>query len=415
MTYGYRRESLLWSNRNVWIVLCGEFVAGLGLWTSIIANLEFMQHHVPSDFMKSLILFTGLLAGVLIGPYAGKVIDSHRKKNVLIWAGIGRMVSVCFMFLAIAQSSVWWMILFAICLQISAAFYFPALQSVIPLIVQDKDLIALNGIHMNASTIARIIGTVAAGMMLSVMSLSALYTASLVAYGLLLVSTYFLDIDEGGEQKRNLNRKEKQGGGFKEIVPMLKGMPVALTALGLSIIPGFFIGSFNLMVINISEMHQDSQIKGWLYAAEGIAFILAAFFVKRISGQRDLLKQLFTLSFIIAGAQALLFFAHVKWMTIVAFALFGLAAGFFFPLLSTYFQKSIPKELHGRFFSFRTMLDRVLFQVVLLAAGFSLDTIGLPYMVLIFSGLSLFVLFYGVFHSFDSAAKHKQDTETSAS
>lgn len=405
----------MWSNRNVWIVLCGEFIAGLGLWTSIIANLEFMQHHVPSDFMKSLILFTGLLAGVLIGPYAGKVIDSHRKKSVLIWAGIGRMLSVCFMFLAIAQSSVWWMILFAICLQISAAFYFPALQSVIPLIVQDKDLIALNGIHMNASTIARIIGTVAAGMLLSVMSLSALYAASLIAYGLLLASTYFLDIDEGEEQKHNPKRKDKQGGGFKEIVPMLKGMPVALMALGLSIIPGFFIGSFNLMVINISEMHQDSQIKGWLYAAEGIAFILAAFFVKRISGQRDLLKQLCTLSFIIAGAQGLLFFAHVKWMTIVAFGLFGLAAGFFFPLLSTYFQKSIPKELHGRFFSFRTMLDRVMFQVVLLAAGFSLDTIGLPYMVLIFSGLSLFILFYGVFHSFGLASKHKQDRETSVS
>lgn len=36
----------MWTIRNVWIVLCGEFVAGLGLWTSIIANLEFMQHQV---------------------------------------------------------------------------------------------------------------------------------------------------------------------------------------------------------------------------------------------------------------------------------------------------------------------------------------------------------------------------------
>jgi DHA3 family macrolide efflux protein-like MFS transporter len=47
----------MWRNRNVWIVLTGEFIAGLGLWTSIIANLEFMQRYIPSDFMKSLILF----------------------------------------------------------------------------------------------------------------------------------------------------------------------------------------------------------------------------------------------------------------------------------------------------------------------------------------------------------------------
>lgn len=71
----------MWKNKNVWIVLSGEFVAGLGLWFGIIGNLEFMQKNVPSDFMKSLILFTGLLAGVLVGPLAGRLIDSCSKKR----------------------------------------------------------------------------------------------------------------------------------------------------------------------------------------------------------------------------------------------------------------------------------------------------------------------------------------------
>ncbi|MED0924089.1 MFS transporter, partial [Bacillus paranthracis] len=55
----------MWRNKNVWIVLIGEFIAGLGLWLGILGNLEFMQKYVPSDFMKSVILFIGLLAGVL--------------------------------------------------------------------------------------------------------------------------------------------------------------------------------------------------------------------------------------------------------------------------------------------------------------------------------------------------------------
>lgn len=86
-------------------------------------------------------------------------------------------------------------------------------------------------------------------------------------------------------------------------------------------------------------------------------------------------------------------------MALFAFGLFGLAAGFFFPLLSTYFQKTIPKEYHGRFFSFRTMLDRVMFQVVLLATGFMLDTIGLSYMVLVFGGLSALFIIYAYVRS----------------
>lgn len=389
----------MWSNRNVWIVLSGEFIAGLGLWTSIIANLEFMQQHVPSDFMKSLILFVGLLAGVLVGPYAGKVIDTSSKKKVMIYAGIGRMVSVCFMFHALSMDSVWWMVLFAVSLQVSAAFYFPALQSVIPLIVQDKDLIALNGVHMNASTIARILGTAMAGMMLAVMSLSSLYLTSLVAYALLLASTFFLQVEGTGTPHRNRNQKGKESGGFKDIVPMLKQLPVAVMALGLSIIPALFIGGFNLMVINISELQHDQQIKGLLYAVEGTSFIVAAFFVKRISGKVNLLKMLLSFSFVIAISQMLLFFGDIRWVALLSFGLFGLAAGFFFPLLSTYFQTTIPKDYHGRFFSFRNMLDRVLFQIVLLGTGFFLDTIGLQYMVLIFGGISLVLALYALLYS----------------
>ena len=65
----------MWKNKNVWILLIGEFIAGIGLWLGIIGDLEFMQDKVPSDFLKSIILATGLLAGLAVGPLAGRVID----------------------------------------------------------------------------------------------------------------------------------------------------------------------------------------------------------------------------------------------------------------------------------------------------------------------------------------------------
>lgn len=80
----------MWKNRNVWIILVGEMIAGLGLWTGIIGNLEFMQERIPSDFLKSVIMAIGLLAGILVGPLAGKIIDQTKKKNVLLISGFGR-------------------------------------------------------------------------------------------------------------------------------------------------------------------------------------------------------------------------------------------------------------------------------------------------------------------------------------
>jgi DHA3 family macrolide efflux protein-like MFS transporter len=384
----------MWKNRNVWIVLAGEFIVGLGLWLGIIGNLEFLQHHVSSDFMKSLILFAGLVAGVAVGPLAGKVCDRYRKKSVLLYSSFFRMISVIFMMLALHFSSIGWMVMFMVAIQVSAAFYFPALQSTIPLIVEERELLAMNGVHMNVSTVSRIIGTAVGGILLSLVSLYALYIGSLIAYALLFAATFFLNIDE---ERSDDGRMRQTKGDFKEILPVLKSYPLVKIALLLTVVPMLFLGGFNLMVINISELQDDRAIKGLLYTAEGISFMAGAFVVKRLAAQHDLRKLLYSFSVLIALAHVSLYFADIRAASLVSFAVFGFGVGCFFPVVSTIFQTSIPKTHHGRFFSLKSMLDRIMFQIVLLGTGFLLDAIGLKNMVVVFGMISLsFVVYFFV-------------------
>ncbi|MEW4154066.1 MFS transporter [Bacillus thuringiensis] len=376
----------MWRNKNVWIVLIGEFIAGLGLWLGILGNLEFMQKYVPSDFMKSVILFIGLLAGVLVGPMAGRVIDQYEKKKVLLYAGFGRVLSVIFMFFAIQFES----IAFMVALQISAAFYFPALQSVIPLIVSEHELLQMNGVHMNVGTIARIAGTSLGGILLVVMSLQYMYAFSMAAYALLFLSTFFLQFED--KKSTTPSKQAAKDNSFMEVFRILKGIPIAFTALILSIIPLLFIAGFNLMVINISEMQHDPTIKGFIYTIEGVAFMLGAFVIKRLSDHFKPEKLLYFFAVCTAFAHLSLFFSDIKWMALTSFGLFGFSVGCFFPIMSTIFQTKVEKSYHGRLFSFRNMFERVMFQIVLLGTGFFLDTIGLQYMVLIFGVVSLLII-----------------------
>lgn len=382
-------------NKNVWILLTGEFIAGLGLWLGIIGNLEFMQDKIPSDFMKSLLLASGLLAGIAVGPYAGRLTDQSSKKTVMLIAGFVRALSVVFMLIAIGTGSIWWMVLFLILIQISAAFYFPALQAALPLVVAEKDLLQLNGVHMNVSTMSRVIGTAAAGIFLVIMPLSMVYTISLGAYIILFVITLFLNIDE---QKGD--EPSKQGilppSSFKDVFPIIKGRPIVYMTLIMTLVPLLFIGGFNLLVINISELQDSSAIKGWIYTAEGTAFMIGAFFIKQISSKSSPYTILFASSFMIGLSQLMLYLADIPFLTIAAFLLFGFSVGCFFPTAATIFQTRIPKQYHGRFFSFRNMLDRVVFQIVLLITGFLLDIIGLQLMVVLFGTLSIIMttIFY---------------------
>jgi len=382
-------------NKNVWILLTGEFIAGLGLWLGIIGNLEFMQAKLPSDFLKSLLLAAGLLAGIAVGPYAGRLTDQASKKTVMLLAGFVRAISVIFMLIAIATGSIWWMVVFLVLLQISAAFYFPALQASLPLIVAEKDLLQLNGIHMNVSTLSRIIGTAVAGILLVILPLSMLYVSSLVAYIGLFILAWFLDIDESKELQLAKNTPTEKTS-FKDVFPIIKGLPIVLMTLIMTLVPVLFLGGFNLVVINISELQDSSAIKGWIYTAEGISFMLGAFFIKLISDKTSPYIILFACSFMIGGSQLLLYLADIPVLTIVAFALFGFSVGCFFPTAATIFQTKVPKEFHGRFFSFRNMLDRITFQIVLLISGFLLDLIGLQLMCVLLGGISIIMtaIFY---------------------
>ncbi|MEL3972534.1 MFS transporter [Rossellomorea oryzaecorticis] len=393
----------MWKNKNVWILLIGEFIAGLGLWLGIIGNLEFMQEKVPSDFLKSLILGSGLLAGLAVGPLAGKWTDQVRKKKVMLISGFTRALSVIFMLIAIETGSVLWMIVFLVSIQVSAAFYFPALQAAIPMVVKEKDLLQMNGVHMNVATLSRILGTALAGILLVLISLSMLYVLSLAAYIALFILTWFLSIDEDAASPAVKGQKAK-GTSFKEVFPIIKGLPIVMMTLIMTLVPLLFIGGFNLMVINISELQDSSAIKGWIYTAEGIAFMTGAFFVKRLGEMMSPYRILFFFSFVIGVSQLLLYFADNPVMSVVSFAVFGFAVGCFFPTAATIFQTRMPKEFHGRFFSFRNMLDRLIFQVVLLITGLLLDLVGLQIMTVLFGCASLIMT--GLFYSKYRQLKH---------
>lgn len=271
----------------------------------------------------------------------------------------------------------------------------PALQSIIPMIVKDKDLMALNAWQMNARTISRIIGTAAAGFMLSFFELKWLYIISFIVYIIMFIITSFLQLDE--TENPSLMNKEK--GNFKEVLPMVKEHPIVLMTLVLMLIPTLFLGSFNLVIMKISEIHQSTTISGLLYTVEGIGFMLGAAGLKMIAERVKIGTLLFTLAFIIGSMELMLLLADIEFFALLTFGIFGFSVGCFFPTTMVIFQKQVPKDFHGRFFSFRNMIDSVIFQIVLLSTGMMLDLIGLSGMGLVFGiiSLSLTISFFTLF------------------
>jgi len=361
----------LWRNRTFLLLMTGEIVAGTGMWISIIANLQFMQSLIPSDTVKALILMSGLLVSILLSPKAGVIIDMYDKGKIMLLASIIRCLSPAFMFPALANDSLVWMVASLVVMQCSAAFYFPTVQASLPAILARDELLKANSVYLNISTMSRIGGTAIGGVLVVSMDLSMLYVCSIIAYAVLTVVTLFLRIPS--ITSRTLKEKVE----FREVLGIARKDPALLVGLINNGLITLFLGGINLMILNISEIQNEPQLMGWIYMAEGMSILVGGLLAKRWIGGKNLMASS-TLMLVFFGlSQYGMSFATQKGMVLASFAMFGFGVAFFFPVTATIFQKRLPEHQQGRFFSFKSMLDRSSFLIALGVTGVCLDLMGI--------------------------------------
>ncbi len=383
------RKTIL-NNKNLVIILISQLIFQLALWIGLIGNLHFLQKNVDSHLLQSVLLVAGSVFSVLIGPYAGRLIDGVAKKRILLAVGILRMISVGFMFIALITDSVWWMLAYSIGVSSSASFFEPALQAIIVEITEKKELIIANSLNLNIVTLSRIIGASLGGLLLTLASLSFLYAISFGAFLFVFLITFLLKIKDDG-----FIRKEKQKVKFREIFPVISKSFNIKMILFLSMIPTIFIAGFNLFIVEISSIQNNPSIKGLLYAVEGISLILSSTFISKRIKNKTRIYCLLGSTFLIVIVQFLLSFSNILLFPIIAFGLFGLSYGVFNPIFNTFSQETIANEYHGRFFAFKSMIDRTLIQISMVSIGLLLDIIGFKKVVITFGFLSfIFVLIF---------------------
>jgi DHA3 family macrolide efflux protein-like MFS transporter len=384
---------VLLSNRTFLLLMTGEIVAGAGMWISIIANLQFMQHQIPSDFLKGLILMSGLVVSILLSPKAGVMIDRFDKQKIMLAASLVRCLSPICMLPALAYDSLGWMVVSLVIMQGSAAFYFPTVQASLPAILSPGDLLKANSVYLNIATLSRIGGTAIGGVMVAAMDLYLLYLLSVAAYAALALITLALKIPRSEARKR----QEKLE--FREVLTLTKNDPALLVGLANMGLITLFLGGFNLLVLNFSEIQRTPELMGWIYTVEGTSILVGGLLAKRWIGGRNLVATSTTLLFLFAISQYGMSFAESRFMVLASFGLFGFTVAFFFPVTTTIFQKRLAEHQQGRFFSFKGMLDRALFLVALGTTGACLDLLGISGYMLVIGTVTLLMTLMTILYS----------------
>ena len=270
--------------RLIWI---GGFLSGIGTWMQNVALPAYIQHRTHSAGYVGLIGF-GQLGPVLILSIPGGILAAKfpRRPYLLFMQGVQLVGSILLAFLVHRDASVialFWCNTF---IGIGNALTAPGLQSVVPMLVDRRDLpgaISMNSTQMNA---ARVSGPLIAGLLaLGGVTIAQIFIINAVTYVAMMVALAVIKMPAVPERRSEGWRQLTEGVRIAREKPIVGRILVTLATF--SFLSLAFIGLYPTVVDVAFHIDPTSATYKWLYAIWGLGALLGGLSAGTILAGRD--------------------------------------------------------------------------------------------------------------------------------
>lgn len=317
----------------------------LGVWAYKISNSVV-------DF--SLVILSITLAGALITPLAGSLIDKYNKKSIMLYCDIGQFITLAFLFFVIDSSTLNLFDIYIVCAVRSALGKvqrltfdtIPACYTSEPHELKRYASIVQTGSSL--SLFAPVLGGLFADNSPVLILLLDMITFVIALVILMLTKVKFIP------QKSEIASKSLRGERLLAGFFYFKNNPNFLATLLWIAFITFVIASVSVLITPLILTAHDSKLLGYIYGTAAIAAILGSAISIRFSKRRGNYP---TLSVVLAG----LFIVGIALNDIYIWLVF-MVFGFYFVssqaavALKAFWYIEVPKSIQGRVFSVRDLV-----------------------------------------------------------
>lgn len=371
--FRHRDFRLLWS---------GAFFSFIGSWIQTVGQGYLVYELTRSEAKLATISFAASLPVMLIGPFAGALVDTMNRRKLLVACQVALAVTA--LGLGVLSSyrnpdgtfqviQYWHILVAALVIGLVGAFEMPTRQSVISRVVPPEDLAA--AIPLNALTfnLARLVGPAAGGILLASFGVSANYIVNGLSYFALIFTVLAI--------RANLLSSHTERGPVVDLV--LEGMrytfrdatlrTLFLLEGAMSVFAIFYIPLIPAIALDTLQMNKAEM--AWCYTAMGVGSVCALLTITLGAKRRALLLK----SDMTLMAFALLGLAYVRdhLLAYALFAVLGFCAVAHFNTTNTLFQTLSPERLRGRVLSMHVWALAGLNPIGTIAFGYLADATSL--------------------------------------
>ncbi len=221
----------------------------------------------------------GLLPQVLLGPFAGALVDRWNRRLTLIFTeGFITIVTLVLALLDASGSVHAWYVFAAMGFRsLATAFQWPAIQSTTPLMVPEKHLTRIAGLNQTLSGVTIIIAPPAGALLLGVLPMQGILLINIGLEMLAILPLLFLSIPQPVRQEVPGSRASLEGI-WRDMVDGMKyiaAWPGLVTILVMATSLNFlFNPAISLMPLLITKHFHGGVVQlGWIESAWGIGVI----------------------------------------------------------------------------------------------------------------------------------------------
>jgi MFS family permease len=348
----YRRVVRSPSYFPLWL---GQLLSSFGDTLHYIALVILVFQLTGRGVAVAILVVAEVVPTLLLGPFAGVVIDRFSRKGVLIGADLARAILALSL---VWSQGAWHAYLVAAGLAAGNTFFNPTVQAVIPALTTPDQRLAANSVAWSTGRLVQIIASAVAGGLIAFIGTDAAFAlnAATFAASALLIARLVIPLHAGqidAAANRGLPR-------FLEDVR--EGLAYAMRDRFVSrlvvvqMLVSFAVGGTGAMLVVLAERHLDLSPAGfaWLIGAIGAGALVGPL-IPNLLAKDDLNARWLFVPYIIRGIGDMLIaiFAPLPVALLILFV-YGLNTSTGMVVFNSTVQTVVPDRVRGRVY---TLLD----------------------------------------------------------
>lgn len=351
------------SIRDFRLLFAGVSTSLLGDQFALIATPWLVLQLTADPLALGVVLALEGIPRALFMLFGGAITDRYSPRIIMLASDIMRFVLATLMAIVVFAGIVqmWMLYAFGLGFGLVAGFAIPAGNSIVPMLLEDKDLRKGNSLVMGVGQLAGFIGPIAAGILIGKFSDS--FFGIGLAFGIdsvtFAISAITLGLMRGGGKLTSFNCVSNKECIWAAIMAGLKHVwnddALRLIFLVIAAINFLFVGPIlvGIPVLADQRLAEGAVAFGLLmsgFAAGNLGGYLLAGTLPRPNG-RAMCFFLIALLAAFGIAMGIVGFVNLTWVDVALMLLLGLGNGYVTLILFTWIQTSTPKAMLGRIMS----------------------------------------------------------------